>query len=691
MKGKRVILRDIQKLLMRRGPLALALVLACGALSCRMPSLGSLRPEQKMATPDPAVPAVQSHLQHEMAARAGEQLPKTMDSLARNLSYPVTFKPPLLLKASAKPWEAMTELEGMGLEIAATAAGTDEVLPALMAQLSAANGWRCERHAPMRPPELSGFDAHVRFVEAVLRAATRLRDEAMASLSEADRAFMFDWTVKMERYYYPHFYGTDPQTVERFKVDPDSEHALNENNRARALKDLDFCTAWNKRVDWSKLVYAAQTLLVLNHPAFLESLEAACGEAESVYTVGGDLTGTIVYQGDSACGRVLIGGRDANSYRLDEHFALVIDLGGDDTYEGVIAASSSSEQAVSLVVDLGGDDTYTAAKFGLATGRLGLGILIDHAGDDVYRPRNVGAGSAMAGIGILCDLAGDDKYAGRKYTLGAAFCGLGLLVDRAGDDMYTSFGFSVGFGGPSGVGAVIDVAGDDSYQCGRNIPSGYNREGMQPRDSGYQYTAYGVGAGVGKRIFSQDAEQQALGLSGGVGAVIDIDGNDTYDTSNFSQATGYFFGVGLKMDLAGNDRHGAARYGFACGAHHGMGLFVDYAGKDSYSTTGPTYNGGCAWDYCVMLCIDAGAANDRYQLQKSAGLGRADHSSWGVFAEMGGNDDYVVPTGLGYAATNAVSAFLDVAGKDDYSEAAGGEFENRQSVTREPGGLFIDR
>src|SRR5262249_39722819 len=148
-----------------------------------------------------------------------------------------------------------------------------------------------------------------------------------------------------------------------------------------------------------------------------------------------------------------------------------------------------------------------------------------------------------------------------------------------------------------------DVAGNDSYQCGKKYPSGYNQSDSpdaKPGDPGFQYDCFGLGMGLGRRIYPRSDEGNAYALAGGVGVVIDLAGDDRYDSSNFSQACGYFFGVGLKLDLAGNDVHGAARYGIASGAHYGVGLFIDYGGKDTYASTGPVYTGACAWDHSVF-------------------------------------------------------------------------------------------
>jgi hypothetical protein len=124
-----------------------------------------------------------------------------------------------------------------------------------------------------------------------------------------------------------------------------------------------------------------------------------------------------------------------------------------------------------------------------------------------------------------------------------------------------------------------------------------------------------------------------------------------------------------------------------------MGLFADYAGSDTYTSTGPTYNGGCAWDRSAFLFVD-GAGDDAYLLKRSAGPGRADINSWAAFADLAGDDRYVTPAGLGRASRNALAAFLDLAGADDYRRAGrSGDFQPADGATHHApdGGLFLDR
>jgi hypothetical protein len=200
--------------------------------------------------------------------------------------------------------------------------------------------------------------------------------------------------------------------------------------------------------------------------------------------------------------------------------------------------------------------------------------------------------------------------------------------------------------------------------------------------------------GLGRRVFPPDANAQSYNLAGGIGMVLDLAGDDRYESSNFSQACGYFFGTGLLLDLSGDDTYAAARYGHSAGAHFGMGLFIDYQGKDTYTSTGPTYNAGCAWDRSVFLFIDAGKEGDTYDFTRSAGLGQADIGSWAVFADFGGADRYRCPGGFGGTSSNSLAVFFDRDGADEYPAAKDGDKQrpgNKRTFTKGEGGLFVDR
>ena len=461
-----------------------------------------------------------------------------------------------------------------------------------------------------------------------------------------------------------------------------------------------YATLLMQQVDYASLISAAQRLARLGNRKFLQQLDIALHNRKPIGQTVPGITGDLLLAQQTSYGLVVVGGHGPNTYDLEKGAALIIDLGGNDTYRGTIGASPNSDLGNSVVIDLSGNDTYQPAPLGLATGRAGIGIVIDHSGDDTYRLAPGSGGVGLAGLGILYDGEGQDIYEGNRFTQGAAFGGVGLLVDRAGDDRYSSFGYALGFGAPLGVGALIDVSGNDSYECGGRYASAYNETdapNAHPQDPAYQYDCFGLGTGSGLRVFSKQAAHRALSLAGGWGLFIDLDGRDRYRSANFSQGHGYFFGLGVKLDLSGDDEHQAARYGHGTAAHFGVGLNIDYQGKDRYGSKGPFYNGGAAWDGSVALAVDGGTDSDFYDLPASTGLGMGDLGGWGLFIEEGGADQYAVSRGLGQGAEHSIGAFFDLEGRDDYSSvpppAKGTRPErlNGKTFIENAGSLFIDR
>ncbi|TAL09871.1 MAG: hypothetical protein EPO02_09030 [Nitrospirae bacterium] len=636
--------------------------------------------------PQPVVARFRGEVQGDLERHVGAQQAAVLGRLSGAAAVPAGFKRPLAVQALTDPWAGLIALEHHGHHLAELAASGSERLPSLIAAMEAGMGRPADSFAPIPFPAGRTREEHAAFLLAVLEQAGHLREKALRRLSRDDRRFLFDHAAAIVEHFIPHVEGLDELTL------------------PQAEADRRFCQLVAEQVDYAAMVAAAQVLASLADESWLRRLEEAFrGAGAPALPPPPGVTGEVLLFRETPYGLVVIGGRGPNTYDLDGRIALLIDLGGDDIYRGAIAAAGDVEHGMSVVIDLSGNDTYQASPLGLATGRLGVGLLIDRAGDDVYRLAQGSGGAGFAGLGILYDAAGNDRYVGARFTQGAAVGGLGLLLDLAGDDEYQSFGYAVGFGGPSGVGAVIDVAGDDRYQCGDKYPSNYNDVGRQPGDPRFQYECFGLGAGSGKRIYSNNPEQWSYSLAGGLGMLIDLDGNDRYRSANFSQGCGYFFGLGLKLDMNGDDEHAAARYGHAAGAHYGVGLFVDYRGDDRYTSTGPHYNGGAAWDLSVMLGIDAGQGDDVYDFRRSGGLGLADHRSWSLFIEEGGRDRYLVgdgvggARGMGMASHDSMSGFFDLAGDDEYAIVPRSDPEgsaqrgNGRTLLDGAGGLFVDR
>ena len=72
------------------------------------------------------------------------------------------------------------------------------------------------------------------------------------------------------------------------------------------------------------------------------------------------------------------------------------------------------------------------------------------------------------------------------------------------------------------------------------------------------------GCAMGRRGDGADGHSWA----GGLGALLDSEGNDKYISGNWSMGTGYWFGMGLLHDGAGDDEYRGVVWSQATGAHH---------------------------------------------------------------------------------------------------------------------------
>jgi hypothetical protein len=268
----------------------------------------------------------------------------------------------------------------------------------------------------------------------------------------------------------------------------------------------------------------------------------------------------------------------------------------------------------------------------------------------------------------------------RSAGQGSGFFGAGLLLDAAGDDVYELWeGDGQGHGGPGGIGVLADRSGDDEYRAEPDAALA-GRADYHSEDRIAANNAQG--AGFGRRGDGSDGHCSA----GGLGALIDVDGNDTYTAGNFSQGIGYWFGTGLLWDGAGNDRYESVYFTQGSGAHFAVGALIDESGDDVHvlgANAGAAY--GFGWDVVNAFLIDRGAGNDRYECQRIS-LGMAMVRSNAFFLDEGGDDVYVRLAGQeglgqvdhrpayeapGRQATfpfhlGQVGLFLDLGGADQY-------------------------
>ena len=592
---------------------------------------------------------------------------------------PAQYKQRAVTDTLKDPWEGMRNLERHGLLTAELAAANPLDLSALLDRLEAGMDQPSALVTPLPIPLGSNRRATIAFILETFHQAALHRELALAGLSEQERIFLFEHGRALAESYTPQI------------------SVLSDVTRPQILANTKFAELLEERLNYAHLIAAGRILAQLTTTRWLEELTAAFPDPVSPTQIPPGITGEVRFVQNTPEGLIVIGGPSPNTYEVEGPVALILDLGGDDSYRGFVGASHNARYGNALVIDLAGNDRYTGALLGLATGRLGVGLLFDQSGDDRYELSPGSGGAGLGGLGILVDAQGNDQYLGNRLTLGAAIGGLGLLIDTAGDDDYRSHGFALGFGGPLGLGALIDTEGDDQYQCGDAISSAYNTHEApeaKPGDPEFQYDCFGLGAGAGSRILATHPQWVAQSLAGGMGMFVDLNGRDRYRSANFSQGMGYFFGAGVLLDLDGEDDYQAARYGHGASAHYGVALFIDRLGDDHYGSTGPYYNGGVAWDHGVSLTIDAGTGHDTYTFDRTTGLGKADYTGWGAFLEEGGIDHYTIQSGFGEVSEHSFAGFIDLAGDDQYtvlSPPPNFRPTNSMSFTHGPGSLFQDR
>lgn len=358
---------------------------------------------------------------------------------------------------------------------------------------------------------------------------------------------------------------------------------------------------------------------------------------------------------------------------------LVVDLGGDDTWIGRVA-SPDPGRSLSVALDVRGNDRYAGdGDPTQGAGLGGVGILLDGEGDDEYTAVQCAQGYACHGLGLLADLSGRDRYAARYSSQGSAFFGVGLLVDGAGDDSYRIESDGQGFGGSGGVGTLADRLGNDRYEAVRD-PAVTERPSYHSEGRISVSNAQGVGSG--RRGDGGDGHSWA----GGLGQLLDSEGDDEYLAGNWSQGTGYWFGTGLLHDGAGNDTYRGVVWSQGSGAHFCIGALIDEAGDDAHRIEEKgSASLAFGHDFTVALHVD-GAGNDEYDVPEGDGLGYAINRSVAMLLDLSGGDSYRGKEGnrpgfarfdprfadfdtthTYFAEAGALGLFLDVGGQDAYA------------------------
>lgn len=328
---------------------------------------------------------------------------------------------------------------------------------------------------------------------------------------------------------------------------------------------------------------------------------------------------------DTPLGAVIVdtsGGDDA--YTLAAPL-LVVDIGGNDRYRFTAAPPA---RHVAVLFDHGGDDAYVAVDDGAdpSAATVGYGVLWDSGGNDRHDGRHLAQAAAVLGAALLVDEGGDDRFVADGHAQGYGFGALALLLASAGNDRYEAVTHAQGSAGPLAAAALVDGGGDDAYTL---LADPLLRPSPQEATLN---TSMGQGAGRGWRPTAKRP-----GAAGGIGALIDLAGNDRYRAQVFAQGAGFYEGLGILVDGGGADSFDAAWYAMGAAAHAAASVFLELGG------------------------------DDRYQVSHSTSLGAAHDGSLAAFVDAEGDDTYALgDLGLGASHEDGVALFVDGGGANRY-------------------------
>jgi len=224
------------------------------------------------------------------------------------------------------------------------------------------------------------------------------------------------------------------------------------------------------------------------------------------------------------------------------------------------------------------------------------------------------------------------------------FLDAAIILDPGGDDIYRG-NHAAGVIGKSVFSMVIDVDGNDLYD---------SRGDIFAQASG----VFGVGAIVdlaGNDVYLADHYAQGAGLFGS-GILIDYKGDDIYQGASYVQGAGNF-GVGIQIDLAGEDAYRSHVHGQAFAGPKGFGYLADHSGSDQYF---------CGGKYSHAPL----APFDYHSFGQGFSIGWRPDVSGGIafLFDKGGNDTYssgVYAQGVSY--WYGLALLVDNAGNDVYT------------------------
>ncbi|MDQ7779362.1 MAG: hypothetical protein RDV41_06590 [Planctomycetota bacterium] len=299
-----------------------------------------------------------------------------------------------------------------------------------------------------------------------------------------------------------------------------------------------------------------------------------------------------------------------------------------------------------------------------------------------------------AGAAVTVDLGGDDSYAGRVGVPTSFAAPIALAVDLGGNDSYDGSAGTAEKAGTAESAGATGTAGSCSIGCGMHgIGAVIDLGGDDKYDCGESGLGCGwYGAGVVVDFAGNDS-YRAKGLwaqgaaHAGVGLLMDLAGDDEYLCISESQGFGSTLGVGVLLDVAGNDKYLADLKGRPSAPFHGRSVSLAQGvgfGRRADFGDGHTLAGGFG------ILVD-GAGNDKYE----GGVFCQGAGYWwamGICEDRSGDDSYSNDWySLGSAPHFAIGSCVDLAGNDHYNVGNSGLMCQTQGCARDGCvAVFID-
>ncbi|MBN1592321.1 MAG: hypothetical protein JW941_03605, partial [Candidatus Coatesbacteria bacterium] len=147
--------------------------------------------------------------------------------------------------------------------------------------------------------------------------------------------------------------------------------------------------------------------------------------------------------------------------------------------------------------------------------------------------------------------------------------------------------------------------------------------------------SFAQGAGFGLR------RDGGRSMAGGIGALIEGDGDDDYYGHVYSQGCAYWWSLGICEERGGNDTYRCLWYSLGSAPHMAIGCMTDLYGDDRYNVDdrdAVTQYQACARDTSIGIFID-GMGDDQY-FHRNRCAGTGDLNSIALFWDRYGNDLY---------------------------------------------------